>query len=118
MLGHLVASNAEVEHLVAGTEKLLEQIREPFAPLDALAPRERVADDDNAISGGRLWWNVPLAKPEAVRRPCRPAAAPRDVVSGIHARARPSKLKSCKVFGRHERDDGHHDHENKPERER
>src|ERR1700680_3561599 len=99
MLAHLVASNAEVEHLVTWTEKVLEQIREPFGPLDALAPRERVADDDNAISSGRPGWNVPVAKSEAIGRPRRPGARPRDVVSSILARARLPKPKSCEVFG-------------------
>src|SRR5438067_1926953 len=99
MLRHVVAGPAEVEDFVPRTEEFLEQIREAVALLDALSPRERVADHGDAVAVGRFGRNLAIAEAEAVGSVRRTAGAAGDEIAGAAARLRATELKACEELG-------------------
>src|SRR5437764_1246115 len=111
MLRHVVAGPAEVEDFVPRTEEFLEQIREAVALLDALSPRERVADHGDAVAVGRFGRNLAIAEAEAVGSVRRTAGAAGDEIAGAAARLRATELKACEERGGDEGSRRHGDDE-------
>src|SRR5436305_1582474 len=90
-----IRASVRAERVGPRTEEFLAQIREAVALLDALSPRERVADHGDAVAVGRFGRNLAIAEAEAVGSVRRTAGAAGDEIAGAAARLRATELKAC-----------------------
>ncbi len=110
VLRHVVARPSEVEDLVARPEVGFDQVREALRLVEPLAPRERIANDHDAVAIAVLQRHVAIAEVQVVGtdRGRRRRMLGHEV-TGVAAGARVAEHGSRRELGRSQRRDRHDD---------